>query len=145
MEVKKVLDPEKLEGDRKNRRYRLHPGRPCQSFSANRKKGYSRIIEIVSQLKEFSRIDNEAKRAPYEIEKGVESTLVIAWNELKYVADVKKKFAGVGSIEADGGAVNQVLLNIIVNGAQAIASQKRNDRGSSPSRREKTSGTSIAT
>jgi PAS domain S-box-containing protein len=91
--------------------------------------GYSRIIEIVSQLKSFSRIDAEAKRAPYDLERGIESTLVVVGNELKYVADVKRDFAGVQPVEAEGGAINQVLLNIMVNAAQAMASMQRKERG----------------
>jgi PAS domain S-box-containing protein len=91
--------------------------------------GYARIIEIVGQLKSFSREDAEHKRVPYDIERGLDSSLVIAWNELKYVAEVKKEYAGVGPVEAEGSSINQVLLNIIINAAQAIASQKREGKG----------------
>lgn len=91
--------------------------------------GYARIIEIVGQLKSFARIDAEARKGPYDIEKGIESSLVIAWNEIKYVADVEREFGGVAAIEAEGGSVNQVILNLLVNAAHAIASQKREDRG----------------
>ncbi len=91
--------------------------------------GFARIVEIVSQLKAFSRVDSEPHRAPYDLERGIESTLVVAWNEIKYVAEVERNYGGVRTVEAEGGPVNQVLLNILVNAAQAIASQGRKDKG----------------
>ncbi len=91
--------------------------------------GFARIVEIVSQLKAFSRVDSEPHRAPYDLEHGIESTLVVAWNEIKYVAEVERNYGGVRSVEAEGGPINQVLLNILVNAAQAIASQGRKDKG----------------
>jgi signal transduction histidine kinase len=59
----------------------------------------------------------------------LESSLVVAWNEIKYVAEIKRLYGGVRSVEAEGGAINQVLLNILVNAAQAIASQGRKEKG----------------
>ena len=53
----------------------------------------------------------------------------MAKNEIKYVADVVKEFGEVPTIECVGGEINQVLLNIIVNAAQAIKSQNRSGRG----------------
>lgn len=91
--------------------------------------GFARIVEIVSQLKAFSRVDSEPHRAPYNLERGIESTLVVAWNEIKYVSEVKRVFAGVRPVEAEGGAINQVLLNVLVNASQAIASQGRKEKG----------------
>jgi PAS domain S-box-containing protein len=91
--------------------------------------GFARIVEIVSQLKSFSRVDSEPHRSPYDLEHGLESTLVVAWNEIKYVAEVERNYGGVRSVEAEGGPINQVLLNILVNAAQAIASQGRKEKG----------------
>ena len=91
--------------------------------------GFARIVEIVSQLKAFSRVDSEPHRAQYDLEHGIESTLVVAWNEIKYVADVERDYGGVRTVEAEGGPINQVLLNILVNAAQAIASQVKKEKG----------------
>lgn len=82
--------------------------------------GYSRIIEIVKNLKNFARIDDSEKFATYDLEKGIESTLIVARNELKYAAEVTLEFCGLPCIQAHGGLINQVLLNIVVNSAQAI-------------------------
>ena len=65
----------------------------------------------------------------YDINEALESTLVVAKNEIKYVADVEKDFSVVPLIECIGSEINQVLLNILVNAAQAIESQRRSDRG----------------
>lgn len=91
--------------------------------------GFSRIMAIVKNLRSFARIDDHEPLGPYDLEQGLESTLVMARNEIKYVAEVETGFCGVPKIQAVGGSINQVLLNILVNAAQAIASQKRSGLG----------------
>lgn len=93
------------------------------------REGLARIETIVGQLKNFARADSEGEFAPYSLEKGIESSLAVAWNEIKYVADVEKDFAGTPLIQAIGGSVNQVVLNLLVNAAQAIGSQGRKEKG----------------
>ena len=91
--------------------------------------GFSRIKRVISNLMSFSRMENTASFEDYNVNAGIESTLVVAWNELKYVAEVTKEFDGIPHIPAHGGEVNQVVLNILVNAAQAIAGQKRQEKG----------------
>jgi two-component system, NtrC family, sensor kinase len=91
--------------------------------------GFARIVRIVASLRNFSRAESGEALAPYDVNAGIESTLVVAWNEIKYVADVKKDFGPLPQIRARGGALNQVILNILVNAAQAIASQGRSEKG----------------
>jgi PAS domain S-box-containing protein len=91
--------------------------------------GYARIMQIVSNLKNFSRIEADGDFELYDINAGIESTILVAWNELKYVAEVKKELGLVPQIRARGGEINQVILNILVNAAQAIGSQKRTGKG----------------
>ncbi|HOV63309.1 MAG TPA: ATP-binding protein [Spirochaetia bacterium] len=86
-------------------------------------------MQIVTNLKNFARIDVEENFDLYDINAGIESSIVVAWNELKYVADVRKELGEVPQIRARGGEINQVILNIIVNAAQAIASQERTQKG----------------
>jgi len=45
------------------------------------------------------------------------------------VAEIKKTFGELPRIKARGGEINQVILNILVNAAQAIESQKRSEKG----------------
>jgi signal transduction histidine kinase len=87
------------------------------------------VIKIVENLRCFSRIDSEGKVQSYDLNIGIESTLDVARNELKYIADVQKDLTELPTIEAIGGEINQVLLNIIINAAQAIESMNRKERG----------------
>ncbi len=91
--------------------------------------GIQRITEIVRSLRNFSRIDNESGIEQYDLNDALESTLTVAKNEIKYVADVKKELSEIPLVECIGGEINQVLLNIIVNSAQAIKSQNRKEKG----------------
>jgi two-component system, NtrC family, sensor kinase len=91
--------------------------------------GYARIMRIIANLKNFARIDQSADFDTYDMNSGIESTLVVAWNEIKYVADVQKDLGDIPAIQARGGEVNQVILNLLVNAAQAIEGQKRPAKG----------------
>ncbi len=91
--------------------------------------GFRRIIDIVQNLKSFARIDSSQTMSPYNVNEGLKSTLVVARNEIKYVAEVELDLHELPTIPALGGEVNQVFLNILVNAAQAIESQKRRDKG----------------
>jgi PAS domain S-box-containing protein len=99
------------------------------SILAESDDGFARIMKIVSNLMSFSRMDPKIDFAQYDVNAGIESTLVVAWNELKYVADIRKSFGELPPIFAMGGEINQVILNILVNAAQAIAAQKRTEKG----------------
>lgn len=81
--------------------------------------GFSRIIDIVKNLKEYSRID-KVKTDAYDLNKGVKTTLMVAKNEYKYIAKVKESLEAVDEIQANGSEINEVLLNIIVNAAHAL-------------------------
>ncbi len=82
--------------------------------------GIKRIMSIVSNLKSFSRAGTEETVDSYNLNQGIESTLVIARNEYKYVAAVEKKFGELPPISCNANEINQVILNLIVNAAHAI-------------------------
>lgn len=81
--------------------------------------GVNRVKKIVDNLKDFSRVDT-AEWQHANIENGLESTLNIVWNEIKYKADVKKNYAGLPEIECIASQLNQVFMNLLVNAAHAI-------------------------
>ncbi len=81
--------------------------------------GVDRVKKIVDNLKEFSRIDN-ADWQFANLERGLDSTLNIVWNELKYKAEVVKKYVGLPEIECIASQLNQVFMNLMVNAAHAI-------------------------
>jgi len=81
--------------------------------------GTERIKTIVQDLKSFSRVD-ETEYKPANINAGLESTLNIIWNELKYKAIVKKELSDIPKTKCNLGQLNQVFMNLLVNAAQAI-------------------------
>jgi two-component system, NtrC family, sensor kinase len=91
--------------------------------------GFERMTNIVENLRFFSRVDFENKVSEYDLNKGINSTLTVARNEIKYVAIVETDLGELPLIECKGDEINQVLLNIIVNAAQAIKSQDREQPG----------------
>lgn len=93
------------------------------------KEGFTRMTSIVENMRSFSRIDQSDTSAPYDISQGIENTLIVTRNEIKYVADVFKELAEIEPFLCRGDQINQVLLNIIVNAAQAIKGQTRDKRG----------------
>lgn len=83
------------------------------------REGTDRVKKIVQDLKDFSHVDQaEIKRA--DINKGLDSTLNIAWNEIKYKATVTKEYGDIPQVSCFPQQINQVFMNILVNAAQAI-------------------------
>ena len=83
------------------------------------KEGTNRIKKIVQDLKDFAH-PGEDKLQLADINKNIESTLNIVWNEIKYKATVTKEFGDLPEIECYPHQLNQVFMNILVNAAQAI-------------------------
>ena len=81
--------------------------------------GANRIKYIVQNLKGFSRMNNR-ELEPADINAGLESTIAVAWNELKYKAVVKKEYGDIPPVKCNLGQLNQVFMNLLVNAAQAI-------------------------
>ena len=81
--------------------------------------GAERIKKIVQDLKGFSRLD-EVEQKIADINAGLESTINIVWNELKYKAEVKKHYGDLPQTKCNPGQLNQVFMNLLVNAAHAI-------------------------
>ena len=80
--------------------------------------GIEQIGELVVNLKNFSRLDR-SKVASFNVNEGVIATLIIAKPQLRNVA-VEKRFGEIPSITCSPSQVNQVLLNLVTNAAQAL-------------------------
>jgi two-component system NtrC family sensor kinase len=80
--------------------------------------GIEQISELVANLRSFSRLDR-SKIASFNVNDGVKAALLIAKPHLRKV-DVEKALGDVPSITCSPSQVNQVLLNIITNAAQAM-------------------------
>ena len=81
--------------------------------------GAERVRKIVQDLKSFSHVD-QAEYASADLNEGLESTLSIVWNELKYKATVEKEYGALPKVWCNLGQLNQVFMNLLVNAAQAI-------------------------
>jgi len=81
--------------------------------------GAERVKVIVQDLKDFSHID-QAEVKYFNINQGLESTLNIVWNEIKYKAKVIKEYGEIPEIRCYPMQLNQVFMNLLVNAAQAI-------------------------
>ena len=81
--------------------------------------GVTRVVKIVRDLKEFSHVDS-SEWQQVDIHEGIESTLNVVAHELKYKAQVVKLYGDVPAIECLPFQINQVLLNLFVNAAQAM-------------------------
>ena len=85
--------------------------------------GAERVKKIVQDLKSFSHIE-ESEVALADINAGIDSTLNILWNELKYKATVSREYGDIPRTKCNPRQMNQVFMNLIANAGQAI-----NDKG----------------
>ncbi len=81
--------------------------------------GVNRVQHIVQDLKEFSHVD-EAEWQCVDLHKGLDSTLNLVYNELKYKAQVVKEYGEIPEIRCLPQQLNQVFMNLLVNAAQAL-------------------------
>ncbi|MCK4622776.1 MAG: PAS domain S-box protein [Desulfuromonadales bacterium] len=84
--------------------------------------GAARVRDIVQNLKSFSRIDQDGFNE-VDVNDCLESTIKIAWNEIKYKATLERDFAPLPPLACYPQQLNQVFLNMLVNAAQAIEKQ----------------------
>jgi PAS domain S-box-containing protein len=82
--------------------------------------GLGRVAEIVRSMKEFAHPD-QVDMTAVNINRAILSTLTVARNEYKYVAVAETQLSELPAVICHGGEINQVLLNLIVNAAHAIA------------------------
>jgi len=82
--------------------------------------GLGRIATIVRSMKEFAHPDQGEKKFA-DLNQAIRSTLVIAHNEYKYVAEIDTQFGDLPAVPCYLGEINQVVLNLLVNAAHAIS------------------------
>ena len=97
------------------------------------KVGTERIRQIVLNLRNFSRHD-EAEMKEVDLHEGIDSTLMILQHRLKGARDsrsveVIKDYGNLPKVECYAGQLNQVFMNIINNGIDALSEAKANDKG----------------
>ncbi|MBI3205511.1 MAG: response regulator [Myxococcales bacterium] len=88
--------------------------------------GARRIRSIIDDLKIFARND-EDERLPVDVNEAIESAIRLATNEVKYRARVEQTLGDVPAVLGSSGRLGQLLLNLVINAAQAIAPGARAD------------------
>jgi signal transduction histidine kinase len=81
--------------------------------------GTKRVRQIVADLRDFSHVDSPDVTVE-NLNGLLDKTINLAWNELKYKAEVVREYGVVPAIPCYGGKLGQVFLNLLVNAAQAI-------------------------
>lgn len=86
--------------------------------------GTRRVATIVRAMKEFAHPD-ATEKAPANLNRAIETTLLIARSEYKYIAEVQLHLGEMPAVVCNVGELSQVFLNLIVNAAHALADAGR--------------------
>jgi len=82
--------------------------------------GADRVRDIVRQLKMFSRAEEGVRPEPVDVHRVLETTISMASNEIRHRARLVRDYGAPPRVSANEGRLGQVLLNLLVNAAQAI-------------------------
>ena len=91
---------------------------------AESREGITRVKKIVQDLKDFSRVDTSREWQLADLHQGIDSTINIVANEIKYKADVAKEYGNLPKIECLPSQLNQVFMNLLVNAAHAMGDKR---------------------
>jgi signal transduction histidine kinase len=105
--------------------------------------GIERVTKIVQAMKEFSHPRSKEKHLT-DINSAIRTTVTLARNEWQYVADLQMEISDdvgrvgrVGRVSCYAGEFNQVILNLVVNAAQAIPEKTTQEKGKGKSYSER--------
>jgi signal transduction histidine kinase len=88
------------------------------------KEGIIRVRKIVQDLKDFSHVDSNPNWQFANLNQGIDSTLNVVNNELKYRADVVKIYGDIPEVQCMPSQINQVVMNLVVNAAHAMGTER---------------------
>jgi two-component system NtrC family sensor kinase len=86
---------------------------------AESEEGAGRVRRIVQDLMSFSRVD-KAESILANLNESLETTINIAWNEIRYITSVNREFGDIPEIQSFPQQLNQVFLNLLLNAAHAM-------------------------
>ena len=95
--------------------------RDLPNLLSESREGTERVRKIVQDLRDFSRAGNTEEWTLADLHQGLDSTLNIVWNDLKYKCEVLRQYDEIPRVECLPSQLNQVFLNILVNAGHAIA------------------------
>ena len=105
-QIRKSIDYDFLRGD-------------LEDLLAESREGIERVKTIIAAMKDFSHTEEEEFRYA-DLHRGIETTLNVVNNELKYKAEVVRDFGELPKINCIISQLNQVIMNLLVNAAHAI-------------------------
>ncbi|MCC4588657.1 sensor histidine kinase [Xanthomonas melonis] len=95
--------------------------RDLPQLMSESREGIERVTRIVRDLKDFSYSDRSESWKMVDLHAGLESTINIIWNELKYKVTLERNYADLPLVECLPSELNQVYMNMLLNAGQAIA------------------------
>jgi PAS domain S-box-containing protein len=81
--------------------------------------GITRVTEIVRAMKEFAH-PGDGELAAVDLNQAILTTLVVARNEYKHIADVETDLGELPPVTCRKGEINKVFLNMVINATHAI-------------------------
>lgn len=90
--------------------------------------GAERVMRIVQDLKSFSRSDS-SQVGSADLNQCLDSTINIIWNQLKYMAELKREYGELPKVHCNIQQLNQVFMNLLVNASHAIEQSGRTEPG----------------
>ena len=94
------------------------------TLMAESREGITRVRKIVQDLKDFSHVDTRQEWEWTDLHKGIDSTLNIVNNEIKYKAQVVKQYGRLPDVQCLASELNQVFMNLLVNAAHAVDKER---------------------
>ncbi|MDO8767112.1 MAG: ATP-binding protein [Burkholderiaceae bacterium] len=88
------------------------------------REGIVRVRKIVQDLKDFSHVDANRDWQFANLNQGIDSTLNVVNNEVKYKADLVKDYGDIPEVQCMPSQINQVVMNLVVNAAHAMGAQR---------------------
>ena len=95
--------------------------RDLPQLMAESREGIERVTRIVRDLKDFSYSGRDESWKLVDLHSGLESTINIIWNELKYKVELHREFGQLPLVECLPSELNQVYMNLLLNAGHAIA------------------------
>ncbi|NIJ69892.1 ATP-binding protein [Xanthomonas sp. 60] len=95
--------------------------RDLPQLMAESREGIERVTRIVRDLKDFSYSGRDESWKLVDLHAGLESTINIIWNELKYKVVLEREFGQLPLVECLPSELNQVYMNLLLNAGHAIA------------------------
>jgi len=95
--------------------------RDLPQLMAESREGIERVTRIVRDLKDFSYSGRDESWKLADLHAGLDSTINIIWNELKYKATLERRYGELPMVECLPSELNQVYMNMLLNAGQAVA------------------------